>query len=49
MVSDFKKFFQNGLKSKIPLHRSHVATLRCDLGLSLIQVSGCSCFIDINI
>jgi len=30
-------------------HLSHIATLHCDVSLTIIHVSGCFCFSDINI
>jgi len=35
--------------SNIPWHLNHIATLRCDVSLIIIHVSGYFCFSDINI
>ena len=53
----FQKFFQNRLSSKfvvkqwlnVPSYLNHIATLRRDVSLVIIHVSGCRFFPDINI
>jgi len=57
MLNDFENSFKNRLSnkfaikywSKVPLHLNHVATLRCNILLSIMHVSGCCCLSDINI